>query len=152
MNMRCFASTAFPGVHSQWDLLRKYGFVESRGNVFVSTLQMLPTVALKWSGEVRSKAGHVASLKLILISVLSEVWMSWGNLFRTTESQCLSASSVFRKTHPSLRFFWTPVFVLVCFPLCDLCVMYVCFSVSKACICGCSSFRAKSYGICDVAT
>lgn len=65
-------------------------------------------------GEVRSKPGHVASLKLILISVLSEVWMSRGNLFRTTESQCLSASSVFRKPHPSLRFFWTPVFVLVC--------------------------------------
>lgn len=48
------------------------------------------------------------------VCLLSEVWMSWGNFFRTTESQCLSASSVFRKTHPSLRCFWTPVFVLVC--------------------------------------
>lgn len=28
----------------------------------VSTLQMLPTVALKWSEEVRSELGKVASL------------------------------------------------------------------------------------------
>lgn len=130
----------FSRVHSQWDLLRKYLFVERWRHESVSTLQMLPTVALKWSKEM-SKPGEVASLIWILTYMFSGVWMSWGN--RTTERQCLSSGCL--ENLILLLGFWTPVFVLACIFHCVTFVWCRYIFVSKACIYSCSSFKANSW-------
>ena len=95
----------------------------------------------KMIGGMRSKPSHIASLNWILISVLSGVRETYsgqqrGNAFLL--ALCLENHILL------LAFLDARLCTCLCFPLCDLYVTYVHFSVSKACVCGCSSFRAKS--------